>query len=118
MVITLLPLEMLSGEVTPFESMPKPVQKLMQVAPTTHFVALAQAIVYGGADITIVWPRCIALFAIGSVFFGLALSRGFRVVRYLPLRSELPGYERYRWAGVAQASREETAGCASKLETA
>ena len=34
----------------------------------------------------------------------------FRVVGCLPLRSELPGYERPRWAGVAQASREETAG--------
>ena len=75
MVITLLPLQMLSGGTTPFESMPDWVQKLMQVAPTTHFVALAQAILYRGADIGIVWPQFLALIAIGSVFFGLALSR-------------------------------------------
>jgi ABC-2 type transport system permease protein len=75
MVITLLPLQMLSGGMTPFESMPDWVQKIMQVAPTTHFVSLAQAILYRGADITIVWPQCLALFAIGSVFFGLALGR-------------------------------------------
>jgi ABC-2 type transport system permease protein len=75
MVITLLPLQMLSGGMTPFESMPDWVQKIMQVAPTTHFVSLAQAILYRGADITIVWPQCLTLLAIGSVFFGLALSR-------------------------------------------
>ena len=75
MVITLLPLQMLSGGMTPFESMPDWVQKIMQVAPTTHFVSLAQAILYRGADITIVWPQCLALLAIGSVFFMLALSR-------------------------------------------
>jgi ABC-2 type transport system permease protein len=75
MVITLLPLQMLSGGMTLFESMPDWVQKIMQVAPTTHFVSLAQAILYRGADITIVWPQCLTLFAIGSVFFGLALSR-------------------------------------------
>jgi ABC-2 type transport system permease protein len=75
MVITLLPLQMLSGGTTPFESMPDWVRKLMQAAPTTHFVALAQAILYRGADLTIVWPRCLTLLAIGSVFFGLALGR-------------------------------------------
>jgi ABC-2 type transport system permease protein len=75
MVITLLPLQMLSGGMTPFESMPDWVQKIMQVAPTTHFVSLAQAILYRGADITIVWPQCLALLVIGSVFFGLALTR-------------------------------------------
>jgi hypothetical protein len=45
-------------------------------------------------------------------------SKGLGLWDACPLRSELPGYERHRWAGVAQASREETAGCASKLETA
>lgn len=75
MVITLLPLQMLSGGTTPYESMPDWVQKLMQVAPTTHFVSLAQAILYRGADLTIVWPQCLTLLAIGSVFFGLALGR-------------------------------------------
>lgn len=75
MAITLLPLEVLSGGRTPFESMPEFVQKLMLAAPTTHFVSLSQAILYRGADITIVWPQCLALMAIGSVFFGLALAR-------------------------------------------
>jgi ABC-2 type transport system permease protein len=47
----------------------------MLVAPTTHFVSLAQGILYRGADISMVWPQFLALFAIGSVFFVITLSR-------------------------------------------
>jgi ABC-2 type transport system permease protein len=75
MLVILLPLQMLSGGITPRESMPELVQTLMLVAPTTHFVSLAQAILYRGADFSIVWPEFLALIGIGSVFFGLSLSR-------------------------------------------
>lgn len=46
LLIILLPLEMLSGGLTPRESMPELVQNIMLAAPTTHFVSLAQAILY------------------------------------------------------------------------
>ena len=75
MIVVLLPLQMLSGGYTPRESMPLLVQYIMQAAPTTHFVSLAQAILYRGAGFSIVWPQFLALIAIGSVFFVLALSR-------------------------------------------
>ena len=75
MIVVLLPLQMLSGGYTPRESMPLLVQYLMQAAPTTHFVSLAQAILYRGAGFSIVWPQFLALIAIGSAFFVLALSR-------------------------------------------
>jgi len=75
MLIILLPLQMLSDGLTPRESMPELVQNIMLAAPTTHFVTLAQAILYRGADITIVWPQFLALTGIGSVFFVLALIR-------------------------------------------
>ncbi|ANE53726.1 ABC transporter permease [Methylomonas sp. DH-1] len=75
MIIILLPLQLLSGGMTPRESMPALVQGLMMAAPTTHFVALAQAILYRGANFSIVWPEFLALIAIGGVFFMLALSR-------------------------------------------
>jgi len=75
MIITLLPLQMLSGGYTPRESMPVLVQNMMLAAPTTHFVSLAQAILYRGAGFSIVWPQFLALIGIGSVFFVLALSR-------------------------------------------
>lgn len=78
LILVLLPLEMLSGGATPRESMPEMVQAVMLAAPTTHFVMLAQAILYRGAGLEIVWPQFLALFAIGAVLFGYALSR-FRV---------------------------------------
>ena len=74
-ILTILPLEMLSGGVTPQESMPLPVQKIMLFTPTTHFVRLAQAILYRGADLSIVWPPMLAIAGIGLVFFGAALLR-------------------------------------------
>lgn len=74
-ILTLMPLEMLSGGTTPRESMPEIVQQIMLIAPTTHFVSLAQAILYRGADLSIVWPEFVALLVIGAIFFVGALSR-------------------------------------------
>lgn len=75
MVLVLLPMELLSGGTTPRESMPQLVQDVMLVAPTTHFVSMAQAILYRGAGMDVVWPQFLALLAIGSVLFALALAR-------------------------------------------
>ena len=75
MVLTLLPLQMLSGGTTPRESMPQLVQDVMLAAPTTHFVSLAQGILYRGAGLDVVWPQFLALLAIGCVLFALSLSR-------------------------------------------
>ena len=75
MLLVLLPLQMLSGGVTPRESMPELVQNVMLVAPTTHFVAAAQAILYRGAGLEVVWPQCLAILVIGSLLFAVALLR-------------------------------------------
>lgn len=75
MILTIIPLQMLSGGITPRESMPELVQTVMEAAPTTHFVALAQGILYRGAGIDVVWPQFLAMAAIGVVFFLLALAR-------------------------------------------
>jgi ABC-2 type transport system permease protein len=75
LMLTLMPLQMLSGGNTPRESMPEWVQQVMLAAPTTHFVMLAQGIVYRGAGLGIVWPQFLALALIGTIFFGIALSR-------------------------------------------
>ena len=74
-VLIILPLQLLSGSVTPRESLPTVVQAIMLAAPTTHFVALGQAILYRGAGIAAVWPQFLALAAIGSVLFALSLNR-------------------------------------------
>lgn len=74
-ILTLIPLQILSGGMTPRESMPETVQNIMLVAPTTHFVELSQAILFRGASLSIIWPQLLALATIGSVFFFVALSR-------------------------------------------
>jgi ABC-2 type transport system permease protein len=74
-ILVLLPLEMLSGGTSPRESMPYPVQVVMLAAPTTHFVMLAQGVLFRGAGLAVVWPQLLALGAIGAALFGYALAR-------------------------------------------
>lgn len=74
-ILVLLPLQMLSGGSTPRESMPQMVQDIMLTMPTTHFVSLAQAILYRGAGFEIVWLQFLTLIAIGGAFFTIALLR-------------------------------------------
>ncbi|MBB4040335.1 ABC-2 type transport system permease protein [Microvirga flocculans] len=75
MILVLIPLEMLSGGMTPRESMPELVQTVMLAAPTTHFIMLAQAILYRGAEFSVVWPQILALAAIGTILFSFSLAR-------------------------------------------
>jgi ABC-2 type transport system permease protein len=74
MMLILLPMQMLSGGSTPRESMPVLARNVMELAPTTHFVAAAQAILYRGAGFDVVWPQILALAIIGAVFFVAALA--------------------------------------------
>jgi len=74
-VLVLLPLQMLSGSTTPRESIPYLLREMMLAAPTTHFVELSQAILFRGAGLEVVWPRFLALAAIGAALFGISLIR-------------------------------------------
>jgi ABC-2 type transport system permease protein len=71
-------MNLLSGSTTPMESMPIWLQTVMQLAPSTHFVAFSQAILYRGAGLDIVWPSMTVMVALSAVFFFIALKR-FRV---------------------------------------
>lgn len=74
-ILTIIPLEMLSGGITPRESMPEVIQYLMLATPTTWFVKLAQAVLYRGAGIDLVWQDFAGIGGVGGVFFLLALRR-------------------------------------------
>ena len=80
LMLVLLPLQMLSGGATPRESMPEFVRFVMLAAPNTHFVMLAQAILYRGAGFAVVWPQFLAIVAIGAALFGLSLARFRRTI--------------------------------------
>ncbi len=75
MMLVLMPLQILSGSVTPRESMPRFIQFVMLAAPDTHFVKLAQAILFRGAGFDVVWPQFLALVLIGAALFTLSLAR-------------------------------------------
>ena len=79
MMMVLMPLQLLSGGATPRENMPEIIQTIMLVAPTTHFVQMAQAVLFRGAGIGTVWPQILALIGIGAAFFLLTLRR-FRLI--------------------------------------
>lgn len=75
MMLILIPMEMLSGGMTPRESMPEYLQYFMLIAPTTHFVELAQAILYRNAGLNIVWSSFLWLVGIAVLFFYVAWKR-------------------------------------------
>lgn len=77
LMLVLLPLQILSGATTPRESMPEVIQTIMLAAPNTHFILLAQAILYRGAGFSVVWPQFAWLLVIATVLFAFSL-RGFR----------------------------------------
>jgi len=73
--------QLLSGSNTPMESMPIWLQYVVKtVSPTPHFVAFGQAVLFRGADLTIVWRPLVAMLIIGSVYFVVALTRFRKVI--------------------------------------
>lgn len=73
--------QLLSGSSTPMESMPVWLQYVMlTISPTPHFVAFAQAVLFRGANLSLVWRPLLAMFVIGSIYFAFALSRFRRVI--------------------------------------
>jgi len=68
-------MNLLSGGTTPLDSMPKVLQQVMQLSPSTHFVSFAQSILYRGAGFEVVWREFLAVTVIGVVFFVGALLR-------------------------------------------
>lgn len=66
-------LMLLSGGMTPLESMPGWLQQVVQVSPAMQFVAFAQAVLYRGAGLDIVAPRLLILLALGGAFLAAAM---------------------------------------------
>ncbi|KFZ28722.1 membrane protein [Pseudidiomarina atlantica] len=82
LMLVILPMEILSGGMTPRESLPPVVYYLMSAAPTTHFIEASQAILFRGAGLSLVTPQIIALAIIGTLFFAIAHARFRRALTY------------------------------------
>lgn len=81
LMLVILPLQVLSGSLTPRESMPVVVQDIMLAAPNTHFVQLAQAVLFRGAGLDVVWPQFLALLGIGTILFAFSAWRFRRTLK-------------------------------------
>ena len=66
---------LLSGTMTPLESMPQALQTIMHASPSIYFVRVSQAILYRGAGWSIIWQDMAIMTGIGMLFLTAAISR-------------------------------------------
>ena len=74
-LLVFLPMQMLSGGNTPLESEPRILQIIMQSVASTHFVSFAQAILFRGAGLALVFRDFLAVGALGALFFVFSVLR-------------------------------------------
>ncbi|WP_067985446.1 ABC transporter permease [Neptuniibacter pectenicola] len=74
MIMVIIPITMLSGGLTPIESQPEIIQPVTWFLPSRHYMSFAQAVVFRGADITIIWPQLLTIIALGGIFFSASLA--------------------------------------------
>lgn len=67
MMMTILPMSMLSGGMSPIESQPEIIQPITWFLPSRHFMSFAQAVVFRGAGLDVVWPQIGALGLLGVI---------------------------------------------------
>lgn len=68
MIMTVMPMMMLSGGMSPIESQPQWVQYVTWFLPSRHYVSFMQAIVYRGAGFAIVWKEFATVLIMGGLF--------------------------------------------------
>ena len=73
--LLVMPIIMLSGTHTPFESMPEWLQRIMSVSPLRYFIEIAYGILLRGAGLRVLWDSVLVMAAIGAVLFALGLWR-------------------------------------------
>lgn len=84
MLMVIIPMMMLSGGMSPIESQPDFVQACTWFLPSRHYMAFAQAIVFRGAGLDIVWPQFATIVGLGGAFFAgslLMFRRSISVAR-------------------------------------
>ena len=72
-MLTVLPMLMLSGGETPIEGQPDWLQFATLILPSRHFMSASQAIVYKGAGIETVWPEFLWLALLGTALLATSL---------------------------------------------
>ena len=68
MLLTVMPMMVLSGGMTPVESQPDWLQSVTWFLPSRHYISFMQAIVYRGADLSVVGADLLTMTVMGLVF--------------------------------------------------
>lgn len=66
---------LLSGNMTPLESMPPALQWAMHISPSVYYVQFSQGLLYRGATLDIVWQPLLVMTGLGAVFLTVATRR-------------------------------------------
>jgi len=74
-ILIVLPMNLLSGGLTPLESMPQVLQSIMKLVPSTNYISLAQAILFRNAGLSIVWPQMLMVTGVGLLLFVYSILR-------------------------------------------
>lgn len=74
MMLTIMPMMMLSGGMSPIENQPEIIQPITWLLPSRHYMAFAQAVVFRGAGLDIVWPEFLTVALLGGTFFAASLA--------------------------------------------
>jgi ABC-2 type transport system permease protein len=74
MMLTIMPIMMLSGGMSPIESQPEIIQPMTWLLPSRHYMSFAQAVVFRGAGLDIVWPQFLTVALLGGTFFAASLA--------------------------------------------
>lgn len=72
---TLFPIVVVSGVLTPVESMPRAVQLLSLLSPLTHYSEIGLGIFLKGVGLAVLWREALALLGLGVVIFAAGVWR-------------------------------------------
>ena len=72
-MLTILPMLMLSGGETPIEGQPAWLQAGTLFLPSRHYMSASQAIVFKGAGVEIVWPEFLWMALLGAALLAISL---------------------------------------------
>lgn len=71
----LIVIQLTSGAMTPVESMPDIVQKIIVINPAKHFVAITQDIIFRGSGFAVIGHKMLIIAVMGLFFLNVALFR-------------------------------------------
>jgi len=72
-IITVLPMMILSGGMSPVESQPQWLQYLTWFLPSRHYLSFSNAVLFRGAGLETVWPEFLLVGTLGAAFLVASL---------------------------------------------